>query len=103
MLWTDGSMYEGEWRNGIQHGIGRIIFPDGTFKEGYFENNVYKYSLNNGMRSTQASTGFQVDSSGKLSNPYQLNQLGLRRNESSAKKLKHADLNDSHNTSFPRI
>lgn len=74
MLWTDGSMYEGEWRGGIQHGIGRMVFPDGTFKEGIFENNVYKYSLNGGslgqqmqMRSTQASTGFQVDSSGKFS------------------------------------
>jgi len=63
MLWTDGSMYEGEWRKGIQHGVGRIVFPDGTYKEGYFENNVYKYPLQSGsiqaqMRSTKASTGF---------------------------------------------
>ena len=64
MLWTDGSMYEGEWRKGIQHGFGRIVFSDGSFKEGYFENNVYKHSLNthnplhNQMRSTKASSGF---------------------------------------------
>ena len=45
MLWTDGSMYEGEWEGGIQHGLGRMIFPDGTTKEGYFENNVFKYEI----------------------------------------------------------
>ena len=45
MLWTDGSIYEGEWVKGIQHGIGRIVFPDGSFKEGWFENNVYKYPM----------------------------------------------------------
>jgi hypothetical protein len=48
MLWTDGSMYEGEWILGIQHGLGRMVFPDGSSKEGYFENNVFKYSLMNG-------------------------------------------------------
>ena len=48
MLWTDGSIYEGEWVGGIQHGLGRIVFPDGTFKEGYFENNVYKYPVGAG-------------------------------------------------------
>lgn len=42
MLWTDGSMYEGEWIKGIQHGLGRMVFSDGSFKEGYFENNIYK-------------------------------------------------------------
>jgi len=42
MLWIDGSMYEGEWVKGIQHGQGRIIFSDGSYKEGYFENNVFK-------------------------------------------------------------
>ena len=74
MLWTDGSMYEGEWVKGIQHGLGRMVFPDGTSKEGYFENNVFKYPIgggeniglgstsslkgNNQMRSTNASSGF---------------------------------------------
>ena len=45
MLWTDGSMYEGEWVNGIQHGLGRMVFPDGQQKEGFFENNVFKYAI----------------------------------------------------------
>ena len=30
MIWTDGTMYEGEWQNGIQHGKGLIILPDGS-------------------------------------------------------------------------
>jgi hypothetical protein len=41
MRWTDGSYYTGEWIRGIQHGYGKIVFPDGTEKEGYFENNIY--------------------------------------------------------------
>jgi|DEB0MinimDraft_12_1074336.scaffolds.fasta_scaffold12292_3 hypothetical protein len=81
MLWTDGSIYEGEWVKGIQHGMGRIVFPDGTFKEGYFENNVYKFPSHPGgndvMRTTKASTGFASDlvnnRKALSSNPYQLN------------------------------
>jgi len=42
MTWTDGSSYEGEWVQGIQHGVGRMMFPDGTTKDGIFENNVFK-------------------------------------------------------------
>lgn len=41
MFWTDGSIYQGEWRNGIQHGFGKMTFPDGTVKEGQFENNIF--------------------------------------------------------------
>lgn len=41
MRWTDDSMYEGDWVRGIQHGKGKMIFPDGTVKEGYFENNIF--------------------------------------------------------------
>ena len=29
-----GSTYKGEWKRGIQHGMGRMQFPDGTIKEG---------------------------------------------------------------------
>ena len=46
MYWTDGSLYQGEWRNGIQHGHGKMVFPDQTVKEGLFENNVYVGSKN---------------------------------------------------------
>ena len=42
MIWTDGSKYDGEWKAGIQHGYGKMFFPDGSIKEGEFENNVFK-------------------------------------------------------------
>lgn len=41
MFWTDGSIYQGEWKQGIQHGFGKMVFPDGSVKEGHFENNIY--------------------------------------------------------------
>ena len=41
MYWTDGSVYKGEWHNGIQHGYGTMIFPDKTSIKGYFKNNLY--------------------------------------------------------------
>jgi hypothetical protein len=41
MTWTDGSVYNGDWIRGIQHGKGKMKFPDGSEKEGYFENNVF--------------------------------------------------------------
>jgi len=42
MIWTDGSTYIGEWKNGIQHGQGKMVFCNGTVKEGKFENNIFK-------------------------------------------------------------
>lgn len=42
MYWTDGSIYKGEWKKGIQHGKGVMTFPDGRIKDGYFENNNFK-------------------------------------------------------------
>lgn len=42
MKWTDGSIYQGEWARGIQHGQGKMMFPGGNVKEGYFELNVFK-------------------------------------------------------------
>jgi len=41
MEWTDGSLYRGEWVNGVQHGKGEMRFADGTVKSGLFENNVF--------------------------------------------------------------
>lgn len=41
MFWVDGSKYQGEWQKGIQHGNGKMSFPDGTIKEGLFENNIF--------------------------------------------------------------
>jgi hypothetical protein len=42
MYWSDGSKYEGDWFKGIQHGYGKITFSDGSFKEGVFENNMFR-------------------------------------------------------------
>ena len=54
MYWTDGSVYKGEWKKGIQHGRGVMTFPDGRIKDGYFENNVFKGN-------TQVQEGSQVE------------------------------------------
>ena len=45
MFWIEGSKYEGEWQKGIQHGFGKMIYSDGTYKEGYFENNIFKIAI----------------------------------------------------------
>ena len=42
MRWNDGSHYIGMWVRGIQHGYGRMWMPNRKYKEGLFENNVYK-------------------------------------------------------------
>jgi len=38
--YEDGSVYEGESRNGKRHGRGKIIYRDGRVFEGEFENGV---------------------------------------------------------------
>ena len=35
--WADGRKYEGEWKNGKQHGKGKYILLDGTIKTGIWE------------------------------------------------------------------
>jgi hypothetical protein len=42
MTWTDDSKYIGSWVKGIQHGKGKMIFPNSEKKEGYFENNIFR-------------------------------------------------------------
>lgn len=41
MHWVDGSVYEGDWNHGIQHGYGRMTFANGKIKEGIFIENVF--------------------------------------------------------------
>ena len=41
MFWIDGSVYKGDCKYGVQHGIGTITFSDGKTKQGKFENNTY--------------------------------------------------------------
>ena len=45
MRWTDESSYMGIWANGIQHGVGVMVFPDGVKRAGTFEENVFIESL----------------------------------------------------------
>lgn len=40
MTWGDGSVYKGTWVNGIQEGIGIMIFANGVKKAGVFKENV---------------------------------------------------------------
>ena len=45
MEWNDGSFYEGEWHQGLQHGRGRLCLPDGRIKEGMFRNNKFQGAM----------------------------------------------------------
>ena len=45
MYWADGSIYRGFWKNGVQCGLGLMIFKDGMRKAGFFEDNIYKKPL----------------------------------------------------------
>ena len=40
MVYNDGSMYEGEWENGSRHGQGTLTWDNGDIYEGQWENNV---------------------------------------------------------------
>ena len=61
MEWTDGSTYEGEWRNGIQHGWGIMQFPNGKVKEGYFEDNIFKGDVTHSEYAEMQSQGSAMD------------------------------------------
>jgi hypothetical protein len=41
-VWTDGTTYEGNYRDGMWNGKGRLISVDGDFFEGDFQNNSGK-------------------------------------------------------------
>ena len=41
MYWADGTVYKGQWEQGVHHGPGVLHLPNGEVKEGLFENNVY--------------------------------------------------------------
>lgn len=40
MTWADGSVFKGSWDNGIQNGLGLMIFANGSKKAGFFKDNV---------------------------------------------------------------
>jgi hypothetical protein len=37
---NDGKIYEGLWKNGKQHGKGKITFKDGRVVDGIWENGI---------------------------------------------------------------
>jgi len=37
MYWSDGSIYRGFWKEGVQNGIGIMIFKNGTRIAGFFD------------------------------------------------------------------
>lgn len=41
MFWSDQSYYRGEWKKGIQHGIGELYVPGKNSLRGAFENNIF--------------------------------------------------------------
>lgn len=41
MHWSDGSIYRGFWRKGLQHGLGIMIFSTGLRKAGFFDKNIF--------------------------------------------------------------
>lgn len=41
MIFTDGTLYKGNWHRGLQTGKATMTLPDGTMKEGYFSNNIF--------------------------------------------------------------
>lgn len=40
MTWGDGSIYKGNWENGVQNGLGVMVFSSGLKKAGTFKDNV---------------------------------------------------------------
>jgi hypothetical protein len=40
MIWGDGSVYKGTWENGVQNGLGLMVFNNGLKKAGTFKDNV---------------------------------------------------------------
>lgn len=39
-LINKGIIYDGEWRNGLPHGYGQVIYINGGYFQGYFDNGV---------------------------------------------------------------
>jgi len=47
MYWNDETIFRGYWDEGLQDGIGLMIFKDGERKAGFFEANIYRRPLKN--------------------------------------------------------
>ena len=40
MKWPDGSVYGGQFKNGMPHGYGRLVDTDGDMYEGHWKENM---------------------------------------------------------------
>lgn len=41
MTWNDGGRYEGEWENDTRSGQGKMTYTDGTVKEGQWKDGEF--------------------------------------------------------------
>jgi hypothetical protein len=54
-VWTNGSRYEGEWKNGLQNGVGKLYASDGSLKQsglwvnGQFRGKILGGNVQNGI------------------------------------------------------
>ncbi len=42
-VFTNQSIYVGEWRNGARHGVGKQYWQDGSYYYGYWKNNMVRF------------------------------------------------------------
>ena len=92
MVWTDGSKYMGQWKNGIQNGYGKMIFPSGVVKEGYFDNNIFKGPKNVGDKQNE-----EVEVKLENSRPGTIEQesLWVRYGQTRKSRKKNKNLSES--------
>src|SRR3990167_2695268 len=41
--WTINMVYQGQYKHGVKHGAGKLVWPDGTVYEGFFYNDQANY------------------------------------------------------------
>jgi hypothetical protein len=88
MTYSDGRIYEGDYKNNLKEGNGKLIFADGLIYEGEFKNNKHQGNLKaydkNGnivfdgtVNEKGESTGFMIhkDKSGNLYEGYIVNDF----------------------------
>lgn len=45
-IWKNGSRYDGFWKNGMAHGLGRLVHAEGDIYEGeWFEDKTHGYGI----------------------------------------------------------
>ena len=66
MIWMDGTVYEGQWKKGVQSGQGRLKMSDGTLKVGMFKNNILIEEESSDMPKETLTILGSSDSSRKL-------------------------------------